>query len=172
LFITFLHSVLLILQLFISDNSEVYNLKIKQFENSLKQKDYSKAYTFLKELDRQSFFINYELEQVTLLLELKSNKSSLKKVKPNLNNAILNSLEFVSQKNFNFALKILKNDIALNHLDTTIKWFEILASNSKKNNQIARIGYKQEQPKKSFNERDALDLLNLMKNKEKYIKYE
>lgn len=70
------------------------------------------------------------------------------------------------------SLELLKHEISKNHSDTCIKWFEILNAKISRRNTKTILTNKEEVFKNQFNKIEALDILNLMKNKEKYIKYE
>ncbi|MEY4383983.1 MAG: hypothetical protein RI995_1525 [Bacteroidota bacterium] len=168
MFITFFHTFLLILQLLISDSSKLYNEKLIRLNFALNSTNYNTANQLIKDLKSQSFFYNNEIENLNFTMDLKQ-KSTIKDFQ--LKNKILKSIYLFEKGQKKESIEILKSEISLNQNDSIIKWFEIIYDKVK-------IDNKQSQKELStnkinaFNTNEAIDLLNLMKNKEKYIKYE
>lgn len=170
MFNTIFYSFLLIIQLFISDDSNTYNLKIERIGNAIKSNNFQKAITLTNDLNSQSLFYNYELENLLFLLSLKSGQ----KVKrmPKVNRKLFKTIQFFENGKQQQALDLLKLDISKNPVDSVIKWYEILDFSNRKYVIKSRRPQTNPYSIKSFNEKEALELLDLMKNKEKYIKYE
>lgn len=170
MFNTFLYCLLLIIQLFVSDSAEIYNQKIGAINQLINKGDFKEASLKIQQLKKQTIFNNFELENTCFLLNLKTSKLTNKKYQ--VNKRIYHVLQLFNGGEKTEALNLLKYDLTKNPQDTTIMWYEILhhevANNMRKmakNNTIQKKS-------KVFDEKEAMDLLNLMKNKEKYIEYE
>jgi hypothetical protein len=161
---------MLFIQLYISDSAEVYNENINQLNTYLKIGEYDKANLLLNKLQSQTIFNNYELENAAFLLNLKSQYRSKKHYF--VNKKIFKALQLFENGKQLESLDFLKKDLSKNSNDTTIVWYEIL-HHSAELSRFARAQKKQDlKISKVFDEKEAMDLLNLMKNKEKYIQYE
>lgn len=170
MFNSIFYSFLLIVQLFISDDSKTYNSKIDLIKKSIKTENYTKANLIAKDLISQSFFYNYELENLVFLLNLKSSKEDNKSLK--VNRKIFKTIQLFENGKKKEALNFLKEELARNPSDSIIKWYEILNFSNQQVTIRKKTTVNQSNNKKGFDEKEALELLDLMKNKEKYIKYE
>jgi len=168
LFITIFHCFLLILQLFISDSSAVYNKKLLTISQSIQEKNFKLSLKLLLELERKTLFRNQQLLNTLILVSLKDRKSNTFTSSNNLLNAI-NYFENNSSKK---SIEMLKSEISNKQSDTSIKWFEIINTRLTKHQSNLQVSSIDKRPEAKFDKNDALEILNLMKNKEKYIKYE
>lgn len=168
MFITIFHSFLLIVQLFISDSSTNYNKKLKAISKSIQENNYEHSIKLLLDLERNTLFRNPQLENTLILLSLKERKLSSKIS----DNSMLNAINYFEKNSTIKSLEILKEEISLKQTDTCIKWFEIFNARLLKNQTKNQVSAIEKRPKATFDKNDALEILNLMKNKEKYISYE
>lgn len=168
MFITIFHSFLLFVQLLISDSSTVYNKKLFAISTLIQEKKYDESIKLLMDLERKSIFNNPQLDNTLILLLLKEGKSS-----PKISsNNILNAINFFEKNSRTKSIEILKSEISNKQSDTCIKWFEIFNARILKKHLNQQINTSDKSPEAKFDKNDALEILNLMKNKEKYIKYE
>ncbi|MEY2794249.1 MAG: hypothetical protein RJA76_2241 [Bacteroidota bacterium] len=168
MFVTIFHSILLIIQLFISDSSSVYNQKLINIKFALRFKKFDSAKKSLMELESKNIFNNYQIHNQIKLIDLKSNKGYFDNEL--VKNKVLQALLLFENGKKNNSLEYLKSDISKFQSDTLVAWYEIIASRQKISNN-SKISFASNETKQ-FDTNEALDLLNLMKNKEKYIKYE
>jgi hypothetical protein len=120
------------------------------------------------ELESKNIFNNYQIHNQIKLIDLKSNKGYFDNEL--VKNKVLQALLLFENGKKNNSLEYLKSDISKFQSDTLVAWYEIIASRQKISNN-SKISFASNETKQ-FDTNEALDLLNLMKNKEKYIKYE
>lgn len=168
MFVTLFHSILLVFQLLISDNSSSYNHKLIEINKYLQKRDYKQSFKLLRDIEKKTFFNNHQLDNLLLLLSIKTGERYFIRG----NNKILTSIKYFENGKKNISFSILQKEIAHKQSDTCIKWFEILNSKIKLTNNSTLELRTIQNNFKEFNKKDALDILNLMKNKEKYIQYE
>ncbi len=168
MFIAIFHSFLLFLQLLISDSSKNYNKKLNEIEISLVRNDFRLAKKLLRELNSKTLFNNNHIYDQMNLIDLKSQLSNFQ-YKPRENKILFALMLFESENKFH-SLDYLKHEIFISQSDSLVKWFEIIANQEQDFSKLKNRNLNKERNK--VNKNEALDLLNLMKNKEKYIQYE
>ena len=171
MFPSYFYIFILFYQLFFSDNSGLYNQKINEVNHLITSKEFNKAFIIITKIKKSTIFENTNLSNCSTLLAIKLD-SELKEVLKyskltNFQRAIILS----KLKKNNSALSFLKSEITFNNNDSLIKLYEIFSS-IKPDNLASKKTLNGQNLFITNNETEALILLDLMKKKEKFLKYD
>jgi hypothetical protein len=160
-----------LLQSFYAESNYEYNAQIQRVNRYLDQRDYSKALQVVIAMERKSIFTNNDLSRVKRYLAIKVDrkKFDLNYSPKTLGDYVLKTLTLYQNKDFEEALDYSKNSIKdISVSDSLIRIYELVAFKSPK---IFRDKKQSNQNQSPLNIRfnEAMNLLDLMKRKEKTL---
>lgn len=171
MFTTFYYIFILLLQSFYAESNYEYNAQIQRVNRHVDQREYSKALQVVVAMERKSIFTNNDLSRVKRYLAIKVDrkKFDLSYSPKTIGDHVLKTLTLYQNRDFEGALVYSKNSI--NHVavsDSLIRIYELIAFKSPKIFHEKKLSYQNQTPVNiRFNE--AMNLLNLMKRKEKTL---
>lgn len=171
MFSTYFYILLLVYQLFISDNAGYYNQNVARINSMIEQNDYKNAFIEINKMDNYIIFNNHQLNKLKVLLSIKLNLG----MKDLLNDRGLDNYQFpivlskMGKKKE--ALLLLKKNIIQLSNDSLIKLYEIYSINNSFITNKIQANKSSTNFNKAMDNAEALALLDLMKKKEKYLSY-
>ncbi len=171
MFTTYYYIFILLLQSFYAESNYEYNAQIQRVNRYLDQRDYSKALQVVIAMERKSIFTNNDLSRVKRYLAIKVDrkKFDLNYSPKTHGDYVLKTLTLYQNKDFEEALDYSKNSIKdVSVSDSLIRIYELVAFKSPK---IFRDKKQSNQNQSPLNIRfnEAMNLLDLMKRKEKTL---
>lgn len=162
---------ILLLQSFITESNFEYNKKIQLVNAHVLIGENKEALKMIRSLERKSIFTNNDLARIERKLSLKVNQDVIESdFHPRLmGDYIMKSLGYYQKKEFASSLEFTKSSLETSlDSDTLIKLYEILAEHApaqlpNKQNKLEAI------TSKNIHLNEAMNLLDLMKRKEKTL---
>lgn len=170
MFSTYFYIFILVYQLFISDNSGLYNNNIGKVNQLITNQEYKKAYLLISKLHQSAIFENSNLTNCKILLGIKLNLQLEEILTETELENYQKAIIWSKLKQNNRSLNILRREIILNSNDSIIKLYEIYSAKIK-NKYATKGSISPIQNSKIDETADAMAILNLMKKKEKYLLY-
>jgi hypothetical protein len=171
-FSSLFYILILIFQSFYAESNFSYNQQIRQINDLVSHRDFRNAYQQITKLEEKSVFTNNDLTRMRRNLALKVRVRSADNYDNprTLNDFVINSLSIYKNKNYNASMAFCKSIIVDQPVvsDSLIKLFEILAFHAPLKNKT-KPQIKQQTSFKNMRLNEAMNLLDLMKRKEKTL---
>jgi hypothetical protein len=169
-FSTWFYIVVLFFQSLIAESNSVYNQQIQSINQLIYQKKYPDAYRATEQLEIQSIFTNNDLMRLkrNLMLHVNvKNKDTIYKPRT-FGDYVIKSLDYYQNKQYDFALDLIRLSMTEENanMDSLICYYEIIAFNKPQNSTIRKTINRQASLKQ-LRINEALNILDLMKRKEK-----
>ena len=172
MFSSIFYIIILFFQSFYAESNFGYNQQIKQINNLVSQRDFREAYELIKALEEKSVFTNNDLTRMrrSLALKVHNNQIDIFENPRTLNDYVIYSLRLFKNKNYKTSLTFCKSIIVKQPAasDSLIKLFEIISVHAPVNNQF-NLQRNQQTSFKNMRLNEAMNLLDLMKRKEKSL---
>lgn len=145
-----------------------YNMAINQFNLLVKENKLTQAKSLLEKINKKSIFTNSEIDRRFNLIQIKLRESYF--IHSSNQEAYIQSLIYLNQNKKTACLNSLREAIKNHPSDDNLKaLYEYLIT---ENNIFADYLSENNANQKKYSQKEALAILDLMKKKEKYIKYD
>lgn len=171
MFTTYFYIVVLFFQTFLAESNFQYNTKIRLVNQHIASKNYKEALQLIKYLQVNSIFTNNDVVRIDRILSIKENKSSLQAdfTARNLEDRVVKSLLLYQNRDFENSIEFTKLSLQeSNSTDSIIKIYEIIKEKIPEQNQLKSQKVNVTTSNKMYL-KDAMNLLELMKRKEKTL---
>jgi len=170
-FTTYFYIVVLFFQTFLAESNFQYNTKIRLVNQHIASKNYKEALQLIKNLQVNSIFTNNDVVRIDRILSIKENKSSLQAdfTARNLEDRVVKSLLLYQNRDFENSIEFTKLSLQeTNSTDSIIKIYEIIKEKIPEQKQLKSQKVNVTTSSKMYL-KDAMNLLELMKRKEKTL---
>ncbi len=172
MFSSLFYILILIFQSFYAESNYSYNQQIQQINDLVSHRDFRNAYQLITKLEEKSVFTNNDLTRMrrNLALKVRMRRADNYDNPRTLNDYVINSLSLFKNKDYNASMAFCKSIIVNQPVasDSLIKLFEILSVHAPLKNQMNPL-LKQQTSFKNMRLNEAMNLLDLMKRKEKTL---
>lgn len=171
MFTTYFYIVVLFFQTFLAESNFQYNTKIRLVNQHIASKNYKEALQLIKYLQVNSIFTNNDVVRIDRIISIKENKSSLQAdfTARNLEDRVLKSLLLYQNHDFENSIEFTKLSLQkTNSTDSIIKIYEIIKEKIPEQKQLKSQKVNVTTSNKMYL-KDAMNLLELMKRKEKTL---
>ena len=171
MFTTYFYIVVLFFQTFLAESNFQYNTKIRLVNQHIASKNYKEALQLIKYLQVNSIFTNNDVVRIDRILSIKENKSSLQAdfTARNLEDRVVKSLLLYQNRDFENSIEFTKLSLQeTNSTDSIIKIYEIIKEKIPEQKQLKSQKVNVTTSSKMYL-KDAMNLLELMKRKEKTL---
>ncbi len=172
MFSTYFYILILGLQSIYAESNFRYNQEVKLINKLMDAHEYAAAYEGIYKLEIKGIFNNNDLARVkrNLALKIHRNSPEYKIRSRTLNEFVIQSLSFYQHKQFlkslSFTTQVIVDEPIVS--DSMIKVFEIIASQAP-SKKINTTKFNQLSVRKNIRINEAMNLLDLMKRREKTL---